>query len=334
MIDWRWRHSSNSRLSSTLPGQLVAVFVGATSGIGEATLKNFARYSRQPRAYFIGRSEDAAERILAECKTLNPAGEYTFIKADVSLIRVVDQVCDRIKAKETTINVLFLSQGVLSFDRSETSEHLHLLASLNYYSRLRFIANLLPLLRQDSSLRRILTVGGGTLEGPLDVSDFPALRVPRPELRGHLSTLITFGLEAIARTAPEVSFVHSYLGTVDTPLLRYMSEDMLQLHVLLPVDESGERHLYLVTSARFPPAVKGGNNDSMHLKEEVAVERGTNGEVGSGVYTAGPDCEGPTTTVQDLLGEMRCKGIVEEVWRHTEGEFERIDGQYERLRTS
>ena len=40
-----------------------------------------------------------------------------FIKADVSLIHVVDDVCKEIKAKESSINILFLSAGVAIMDR-------------------------------------------------------------------------------------------------------------------------------------------------------------------------------------------------------------------------
>ncbi len=109
---------SNSLISSTLPPGLVAVFVGATSGIGEITLKKFAKYTVQPRVYFVGRSQEAADRIAAECKALNPDGEYIFIKADVSLIRGVDEVCREIKGREKDLNLLFLSQGVPSMDRS------------------------------------------------------------------------------------------------------------------------------------------------------------------------------------------------------------------------
>lgn len=119
-------NSSNSLISSTLPPGLVALFVGATSGIGETTLKTFAKYTRQPRAYFIGRSQNAADRIRAECKEINPAGEFIFLKADVSLIHVVDEVCKEIKAKERVINVLFLSAGVPSMDRSGTSPSIYL----------------------------------------------------------------------------------------------------------------------------------------------------------------------------------------------------------------
>jgi hypothetical protein len=66
--------SSNSRIASSLPLGLVAVFVEATSGIGETTLKQLAKHTRQPRVYFIGRSQEAGDRIVAECKALKRGG--------------------------------------------------------------------------------------------------------------------------------------------------------------------------------------------------------------------------------------------------------------------
>jgi hypothetical protein len=84
----------------------------------------------------------------------------------------------------------------------ETSEHVHLLAALNYYSRMRFITNLIPLLQASPTLSRIVVVPGGGMEGRLDPADFPALRVPLPQLRGHLSSLITLGLEHVAKRHP------------------------------------------------------------------------------------------------------------------------------------
>jgi short-subunit dehydrogenase len=104
--------ASNAQIASTLPG-LVAVFVGATNGIGEFTLKQLARHACRPRVYFTGRSKEAGDRIVAECKDLNGEGEFTFIKADTSLIQNVDTVCHEIQAKEGAINLLFLSAGTL-----------------------------------------------------------------------------------------------------------------------------------------------------------------------------------------------------------------------------
>jgi short-subunit dehydrogenase len=106
--------ASNALIASSLPSGLVGVFVGATSGIGETTLRQFAKYTTSPRCYFVGRSQDAGDRIAVECKELNPNGKYNFIKADISLIRTVDKVCQDIISQEKSINVLVLSQGSLS----------------------------------------------------------------------------------------------------------------------------------------------------------------------------------------------------------------------------
>ena len=106
--------SSNAQIAGTLPG-LVAVFVGATSGIGEYALKEFARHAQKPRVYFVGRSQEAADRIAEECHELNPDGEFTFIQADVGLLSSVDDVCRQIMNKEKTINLLFLTCGSALF---------------------------------------------------------------------------------------------------------------------------------------------------------------------------------------------------------------------------
>lgn len=69
-------HASNATISSLPPG-LVAVFVGATSGIGEAALKEFVKNAKKPKCYLVGRSGQAANRIIGECKSLNPDANYT-----------------------------------------------------------------------------------------------------------------------------------------------------------------------------------------------------------------------------------------------------------------
>ncbi|KAI1421650.1 NAD(P)-binding protein [Xylaria sp. FL1777] len=315
--------ASNSRISSALPSGLVGLFVGATSGIGEATLKQFAQQTTRPRAYFVGRSQEAADRIVDECKKLNPAGQYIFRKADVSLIRVVDEVCKEIKAKEQSINLLFLSCGVSRLDRAKTAEDLHLLAALNYYARIRFITNLLPLIRQAQSLRRVVIVAGGGHEAELDRTDFPALKIPAEKLRGHLTSLVTLGLEAVAQTAPDVSFVHDYPGSVKTKLLENFPEELLKTLTYVPIEESGQRHLFLATSARFPSADKG-DTAGIPLEDGVEVAVGTSGEVGSGIYSVGADCESASPAVLKLLSDMRQRGLVQEVSQHTEAEFRRI----------
>ena len=167
-----------------------------------------------------------------------------------------------------------------------------------------------------------MTVGGGGKEGPLDATDFPALRVPVPQLRGHLTTLITLGLEAVAKTAADVSFVHDYPGTVNTGLYRDMDAPPFDTSLCVPIQECGERHLYLATSAQFPP--RKGKNVAVRLSDGVQVAVGTTGKIGTGIYSVGETCESASSEVVRFLAELREKEMVEEVWRHTEGEFRRI----------
>jgi short-subunit dehydrogenase len=96
---------------------------GITTGIGETTVKTFAKHAASPRIYLTGRSQEAGDRIVGECKTLNPNGTYIFIKAETSLLRNVDKLCDEIKAQEKSINVLFLSVGTLMHGQSRSFIH-------------------------------------------------------------------------------------------------------------------------------------------------------------------------------------------------------------------
>lgn len=110
--------ASNAQIARTYPEGLVAVFAGATAGIGEIALRNFVQHTTKPRVYVIGRSQDACDRLGFDLKNINPGGEYIFIRSDVSLLRNVDDVCKEMKSKEAAIHVLFMSQGTLNFNKS------------------------------------------------------------------------------------------------------------------------------------------------------------------------------------------------------------------------
>lgn len=118
MISLHEAIASNERIASTFPPGLVAVFVGGTSGIGEYTLKAFVKYAVSPQVYLVGRSQVSADRIIKECTQLNRGAKFEFIKADISLLKNVDEVCNQLKSKESKINILFETQGTMAFDKS------------------------------------------------------------------------------------------------------------------------------------------------------------------------------------------------------------------------
>ncbi len=105
--------ASNKRIRTDVPPGLVAIFVGGTNGVGETTVRQFAKHAAQPRVYIIGRSEVAGDRIVSECKELNREGTFLFIKGEIGLMRNVDEICSQITDKEKVINLLFLTVGTL-----------------------------------------------------------------------------------------------------------------------------------------------------------------------------------------------------------------------------
>lgn len=112
--------SSNDRIRSTLKAGLVAVFVGGTNGVGATTVRQFAKYAAQPRVYIVGRSQEAGDRITAECKELNPEGTFVFLKHETSLMRNVDEICHELASRVQVINLLFLTVGTLEWHKSES----------------------------------------------------------------------------------------------------------------------------------------------------------------------------------------------------------------------
>ncbi|GAB7338087.1 hypothetical protein MBLNU457_4452t1 [Dothideomycetes sp. NU457] len=322
--------ASNARIASSLPSGLVAVFVGGTSGLGEYTVRKFAKYSDKARIYIVGRNELAANKIISECKQSGSTAEFTFFAYDVSLLRNVDIVCDAIKQKEKCINVLVQSQGTWDFS-SVTTEGIKKSASLLHHSRVRFITNLLPHIRAASSLRRVLNIMAGTKEGHFDPEDIQCNKLSIRYFRSHVACINTLSLAAFAKEAPDVSFIHSFSGVVKSGIAREAGwlltvvnavSNLLGPAIRIPEDESGERHLYLVTSAKYP-ARSDAAVCGVPLEGGVMVATGINAESGSGVYSIDEWNESAGPAVVKILQDHRKAGKVEVLMKTTEIETRR-----------
>jgi NAD(P)-dependent dehydrogenase (short-subunit alcohol dehydrogenase family) len=102
---------------ATLTSYITAVFVGSTSGIGRATLLELAKIKTNGlKVYIVGRNPGNQKQLLDELGKLNPKGEFIFLEGQITLLCDVKRVCDEIKSREQSLDILWLSAGALPFD--------------------------------------------------------------------------------------------------------------------------------------------------------------------------------------------------------------------------
>ncbi|THY11169.1 hypothetical protein D6D02_05920 [Aureobasidium pullulans] len=325
--------ASNAQISKSLPAGLVAVFVGGTNGVGEVTIKQFVKHTIRPRVFLVGRSKEAGNRIIAECKAINPDGIYVLILKELSLLKNVDEVCKEILAQETHINLLFLTIGTLQAGL-KTAEGLHYAAALLIYSRNRFISNLLPAIERAPHLKRVISVFLGSMEGKINMSDFQGWNLGLMENKGHASSITTLALENHASAAPKTTFIHTFPGPVKGGILRgtkgfgfglakAASKFLLPL-VQMPPQDAGDRHVYLATSARYSAKEEKEATQGVPISNDVDITIGSNG--GPGVYSLFLDGEALKQPARQILAEYRKDGTSQKVWSIIEKEFVNITG--------
>ncbi|OAP65432.1 hypothetical protein AYL99_01404 [Fonsecaea erecta] len=337
---------------------LVAVFFGGTGGIGQFTLRVLAAAEAKEggkglRAYVIGRNDKAAEVILADCRAVYPQGHYRFLKAeDLSLISDVDRLCAEIMELERResqdanprIDYLMISQGGMPFlPRKDTKEGIDVTMSLMYYSRMRILTKLLPLLLNSSrpTGATVVSVYAAGMDGTLYADDL-SLRDPRhyryATARSHMCYMHVLFMESLAHRHPgadtKLACIHIFPGIVVGP--GYQSTELprwfrVVFHwVLLPLfgrwltvppSECGERMLSLASPALYPPA--RGATSARGGEGEGGAIVGTEGSPGSGVYSLtwnGESNFNPKPYQKFDREEMRTK-----VWDHTMRCFEVVE---------
>ncbi|KAI1347645.1 short-chain dehydrogenase/reductase [Xylaria sp. FL0043] len=326
MVDFQTMISSNSRLS-TVKGPIVALFVGATSGIGLGVLREFARQAVSPRIYFVARNPITAAPIADELRILNPSAKCEIIHRNVSLIKDAEKVAEYVKAKESSLDLLFMSPGFVSLDgRQDTAEGLDASMTTRYYSRIRIAQLLLPLLNKSRSPRVVSILAGGR-EGPVDEDDLALKRPGNFSMSSasyHSCTMNTLMLERLATENPRISFIHAFPGVVDTPLFDRLSSGIkgtLLSYTVVPVarlfarsvSDAGHWGLFISTSARY--SVDDGMVPLSGGMEKAERTKG-------GIFLVNE--KGDATSNERVLGAFRRRGLDEKVWAHTNEVFASI----------
>lgn len=143
---------------------------------------------------------------------------------------------------------------------------------------------------------------------------------------------MTLLMEAHHNAAPEVSFIHNFPGAVVSGIARgeigWLMRTLKTIWgvlgplVHIPLEEAGDRHLFLGTNGRFP----AGSDDmtaGVPVVDGLAVARGIHGKLGSGVYSIDENGESAKPKVENLLAQFRKEGLVGRVKENVESD---IDG--------
>lgn len=214
--------ASNALLNDTTAPR-VSVFVGGTSGIGQLTLRALAATGASIRVYLVGRksSADSAAAFIRELESVNPKAEIIWTEGEFSMLAETKRVCEVIRRKESRVDLLFLTAGYAPFSgRVETAEGIEVAQSLEYYSRMLFIQHLLPLLRAAEAPRVVSVLAGG-LER-VSAIDLDDIDLKRPgnfsgvKAQTQYGNLNTVAMDRLAEENPNVTFIHSWPGWVNT----------------------------------------------------------------------------------------------------------------------
>ena len=269
MVSYKEIQASNALINDATAPR-VAVFVGGTSGIGKFTVRALVATAASVRIYLVGRksSEERMHAFIQELHAINPKAEVIWTEGEIALLAETKRVCEAIKSKESRVDLLFLTAGYAPFGtRKETAEGLEIAQSLEYYSRMLFVLHLLPLLGEAEAPKVVSVLGGGLEWATIDLDD---LDLKKPGNFGGMKAQMqyiamnTTSLEKLANDNPNVTFIHSWPGWVNTGNLRRGSDPnsimgwfvWLILEPLIALfafsdEESGQRHLFQSTSAAF-----------------------------------------------------------------------------------
>lgn len=205
--------------------------------------------------------------------------------------------------------------------------------ALLYYSRIRFILRLMPLLHASvQPSAHVVSVFAGGAEGKIGSGPLP-IGTPPPNdygigsVRKYTTYMKTMMFEALAKQhAGKLSLSHIFPGLVLGPGFRnddhptwfkvvfWFFAPLLRTFFAVPEKECGQRMLYLATE-RYP--AKGST-----VTDAITSSDGVQG---GGAYSLHWDNESTAPKIAELYDPLRKDGFEEKVWKHTMDTFDRIE---------
>lgn len=138
------------------------LITGATSGIGKAVALGLAE--KGANVIFIGRNPDKCKAVAELIKKKTHNENVSYYVADISLIREVKKVADKIKIDFKRIDVLVNNAGARFISHQLTDEGIEITLATNHLGHFVLTNELLPLLRISDDAR-VINVSSGVHYG-------------------------------------------------------------------------------------------------------------------------------------------------------------------------
>ena len=136
------------------------LITGASTGIGKAGALELGR--RGWKVFVHARSEARGNPVLDELKQSAPNAEFSLVTGDVSAMAEVKSLAEQIKARTSTLDVLWNNAGLLVDERKASADGWEMTMAINHLAPFVMTRELLPLIEQTQG--RIITTSSGAYQ--------------------------------------------------------------------------------------------------------------------------------------------------------------------------
>ena len=140
---------------------------GATDGLGKRVASALA--GRGATVLLHGRSRERLEATIEQIREQTGNEKLRCYLADLSSLRAVRDLAERILSDEERLDVLVNNAGIISREREESEDGYELTFAVNYLSHFLLTGLLLPMLRASAPARIVNVASAG--QSPIDLDD-------------------------------------------------------------------------------------------------------------------------------------------------------------------
>ena len=145
------------------------IITGATDGIGKQTALDLAKIGYSMG--LVGRNQEKGNQVLNEIKSATNNDSIQFFKADLAIMKNLENLSNKIKKEYSSIDMLINNAGAFFSKYIETNEGLEKTFALNHLSYFKLTKLLMDILKIDKPGRVINVASAAHNSAKLNLND-------------------------------------------------------------------------------------------------------------------------------------------------------------------